>query len=218
MNKTDVKFKEIRTLDGQNLGDEVESFLREDIELIGMQVYREDNEKVAYITYVNRKDVSKKYEESGRKFEEYMYANYYHAIEVSVPRTKNLAEKIEEEFTNNPDMEKMNEFYFLGNNTRNALILYASRSEVEANEEAARIAQQKMAEEMAGVKADELAENGIKDPDINRDETDLDEYASKIEEEKQPEITDENVVTVETVDETEKISTPEESTTKKKQK
>ena len=218
MNKTDVKFKEIRTLIGKNLGAEVENFLREDIELIGMQVHREEDEKVAYITYVDRGEISKKYEESGRKFEEYMYANYYHAIEISVPKTRNLAEKIGEEFANNPDMEKMNEFYFLGNNTRNALILYASRSEVEANEEAARVAQQKMAEEMAGVKADELAESGIKDPDLNSDETVLDEYASKIEEEKQPETTDENVVTVETVDETEKISTPEEPTTKKKQK
>lgn len=218
MNKTDVKFKEIRTLIGKNLGAEVENFLREDIELIGMQVHREEDEKVAYITYVDRGEISKKYEESGRKFEEYMYANYYHAIEISVPKTRNLAEKIGEEFANNPDMEKMNEFYFLGNNTRNALILYASRSEVEANEEAARVAQQKMAEEMAGVKADELAESGIKDPDLNSNETVLDEYASKIEKEKQPEITDENVVTVETVDETENVSTPEEPATKKKQK
>ena len=71
---------------------------------------------------------------------------------------------------------------------------------------------------MAGVKADELAESGIKDPDLNSDETILDEYASKIEKEKQPEVTDENVVTVETIDETEKVSTPEESTIKKKTK
>lgn len=218
MNKTDAKFKEIKVLIGKDLGVEVEKFLRENVEIIGMQVYREDNEKVAYISYVDREEISKKYEESGRKFEDYMHANYYHAIEISVPKTKNLAEKIEETFKDNPDMEKMNEFYFLGNNTRNVLILYASRSEVEANEEAARVAQQKMAEEMAGVKADELAESGIKDPDLNSDETVLDKYASKIEKEKQPEITDENVVTVETIDKTEKVSTPEESTIKKKQK
>ena len=167
MNKTDVKFKEIRVLIGKDLGQEIDNFLREDIELVGLQVVREVNEKVAYITYVDRATIAKKYEETGRKFEEYMYGNYNHAIEISVQKTGNLAEKMNEVFAENSDMEKMNEYYFLGANTRNVIILYASRSEVEANEEAARLAQQKLAEKLAGVKADELAENGVKEPSFD---------------------------------------------------
>lgn len=194
MNKTDVKFKEVRVLVGKDLGVEIEKFLREDIELIGMQIFREDNEKVAYMTYIDRADISKKYEDSGRVFEPYMYANYHHVIEISVPKTKDLAEKVNEVFANNADMERLNEYYLLGNNTRNAIILYASRSQVEKNEEDARIAQQKLAEEMAGLKADQLAESGIKDPDLNTDDSILDNYVEKIEEKTIPEPTSENSV------------------------
>ena len=57
MNKTDAKFKEIKVLIGKDLGVEVEKFLRENVEIIGMQVYREDNEKVAYISYVDREEL-----------------------------------------------------------------------------------------------------------------------------------------------------------------
>lgn len=178
MNKTDVKFKEIRVLIGKDLGQEIDNFLREDIELIGLQIVREDNEKVAYITYVDRETIAKKYEESGRKFEEYMYANYNHAIEISVQKTGNLAEKMNEVFAENSDMEKMNEYYFLGANTRNVIILYASRSQVEANEEAARLAQQKLAEETAGVSADKLAQEGIKEPDLQEGLDVIEKYST----------------------------------------
>lgn len=64
-----------------------------------------------------------------------MKKDYYHAIEVSVPITKDLATKINETKNNNQDIETVATYYYNGVNTKNALILYASRSEFEAHEE-----------------------------------------------------------------------------------
>lgn len=172
MNKTDVKYKAIEVSVNKDLGKEVNDFLRGEVELIGIQVSRENDKKVAMVKYVDREEVKAKYVAQGTEFKEFMYGNYYHTVEVSVPQTKNLADKMNEVLANDADIEVMSEFYFQGNGTKNAIILYASRSEVEKNEADAQAFRQAEIE----AQAQALAESAVKEPDMTETENVLDKY------------------------------------------
>lgn len=172
MNKTDVVYKSIEVSVNKDLGKEVDEFLRGEVELVGIQISREGDKKVAMIKYVDRNSVKEKYAAGGAEFKEYMYGNYYHTIEVSVPQTKNLAEKMNEVLANDADIEVMSEFYFSGNGTKNVIILYASRSQVEKNEATAQEARQAEIEE----RAQALAQSAVKEPDMEQTESVLEKY------------------------------------------
>lgn len=182
MNKTDVKYAVVETLLNKDLGKEVDNFLRGDVELIGMQISRENDKKVAMIKYVDREEVIQRYINNGTEFKPFMYGNYYHTIEVSVPQTKNLAAKMNEVLAENKDIEVMSEFYFQGNGTKNVVILYASRSEYEKNEADAQAAHQAEIE----ARAQALAQSAVKEPDMTEAENVLEKYNDTAEIEDQP--------------------------------
>ena len=182
MNKTDVKYAVVETLLNKDLGKEVDNFLRGDVELIGMQISRENDKKVAMIKYVDREEVIQRYINNGTEFKPFMYGNYYHTIEISVPQTKNLAAKMNEVLAENNDIEVMSEFYFQGNGTKNVIILYASRSEYEKNEADAQAAHQAEIE----ARAQALAQSAVKEPDMTAAEDVLEKYTDTAEIEDQP--------------------------------
>lgn len=177
MNKSNLKCASVQTLINGDLGEKVENFLRGEVEVAGMQIIVSGDLKIAYIDYEDRSDVAKRCEDNGLEFENYMKKDYYHAIEVSVPITKDLATKINETKNNNQDIETVATYYYNGVNTKNALILYASRSEFEAHEEE----QKKSNEAKAQARAEELAKTAVKEPDMAASESVLDKYASKTE-------------------------------------
>lgn len=177
MNKSNLKCTSVQTFINGDLGKEVDNFLRGEVEAIGMQVIVSGDKKIAYIDYEDRNDVIKRCEDNGLKFEDYMKKDYYHAIEVSVPITKDLAEKINEVKANNQDIESVATYYFNAVNTKNALILYVSRSEFEAHEEE----QRKSNEAKAQARAEELAQTAVKEPDMAGCESVLDKYSSQVE-------------------------------------
>lgn len=177
MNKSNLKCASVQTFINGDLGKEVNNFLRGEVEVVGMQVIVSGDKKIAYIDYEDRDDVIKRCEDNGLKFEDYMKKDYYHAIEVSVPITKDLAEKINEVKANNQDIESVATYYFNAVNTKNALILYVSRSEFEAHEEE----QRKSNEAKAQARAEELAQTAVKEPDMTGCESVLDKYSSQVE-------------------------------------
>lgn len=179
MNKSNLKCASVQTFINGDLGKEVDNFLRGEVEAVGMQVIVSGDKKIAYIDYEDRKDVVKRCEDSGLQFEDYMKKDYYHTIEVSVPITKDLAEKINEVKDNNQDIETIATYYYNAVNTKNALILYASRSEFEAHEEE----QRKSNEAKAKARAEELAQTAVKEPDMTECESVLEKYSNPIAEE-----------------------------------
>lgn len=186
MNKSNLKCISIQTFINGDLGKEVDKFLRGEVEVAGMQVIVTGDKKIAYIDYEDRSDVAKRCEENGLEFESYMKKDYYHAIEVLVPASKDLAEKINEVKKNNQDIETIATYYYNAVNTKNALILYASRSEFEAHEEE----QKQSNEAKAKARAEELAKTAVKEPDMTQCESVLDKYSSKVDNTEQ---TNENV-------------------------
>lgn len=176
MNKSNLKCKAIQTLMNGDLGKEVNSFLRGEVEIATLQIIVSGDKKIAYIDYEDRSEVAKRVEESGIEFEDYMKKDFYHAVEVSVPMSKDLAEKINEVKAENPDMETITTNYYNGVNTKNALIIYASRSEFEKHEE-----EQKASNEAkAKARAEELAKMAVKEPeDMDNINNVLDKYAKE---------------------------------------
>lgn len=177
MNKSNLKCASVQTFINGDLGKEVDNFLRGEVEITGMQIIVSGDQKIAYIDYEDRSDVAKRCEDNGLEFEDYMKKDYYHAVEVSVPVTKNLATKINETKSNNQDIETVVTYYYNGVNTKNALILYASRSEFEVHEEE----QKKSNEAKVKARAEELAKIAVKEPDVTANESILDKYVSKTE-------------------------------------
>ena len=177
MNKSNLKCASVQTFINGDLGKEVDNFLRGEVEITGMQIIVSGDQKIAYIDYEDRSDVAKRCEDNGLEFEDYMKKDYYHAVEVSVPVTKDLATKINETKSNNQDIETVATYYYNGVNTKNALILYASRSEFEVHEEE----QKKSNEAKAKARAEELAKIAVKEPDVTANESILDKYVSKTE-------------------------------------
>lgn len=177
MNKSNLKCASVQTFINGDLGKEVNDFLRGEVEVVGMQVIVSGDKKIAYIDYEDRNDVAKRCEDNGLEFEDYMKKDYYHAIEVVVPVSKDLAEKINEIKNENQDIETIATYYYNAVNTKNALILYASRSEFEAHEEE----QKKSNEAKAKARAEELAKIALKEPDVTANESVLDKYTSKAE-------------------------------------
>lgn len=176
MNKINLKRAEIECLMGGDLGKAIEDFARGEVEIAGMQVVQMADKKIAYIDYEDRADVKARVEASGIEFENYMKRDYYHAIEISVPITKNLAEKINALMNENTDIETVATYYFNGINTKNAIIFYASRNEFEKHEEEQKISN----EAKAKARAEELAKQAVKDPDVeslNEVDNILDKYA-----------------------------------------
>ena len=92
MNKSNLKCKSVQTFINGDLGKEVNDFLRGEVEVVGMQVIVSGDKKIAYIDYEDRNDVAKRCEDNGLQFENYMKKDYYHAIEVVVPVSKDLAD------------------------------------------------------------------------------------------------------------------------------
>ena len=176
MNKSNLKCISIQTFINGDLGKEINNFLRQEVEVVGMQVIVSGDKKIAYIDYEDRNDVAKRCEDNGLQFENYMKKDYYHTIEVSVPMTKDLAEKINKVKNENQDIETIATYYYNAVNTKNALILYASRSEFEAHEEEQRLSN----EAKAKAKAEELAKKAVKEPDLEENEKVLDKYSSQI--------------------------------------
>lgn len=175
MNKTDFKYKEIDVSIGADLGKAVDEFLREDIEVIGIQARIVVDRKVAVIKYVPRDEVRKKYEENGTEFKEYNYANYLHTVEVSVSVAQDLSKAMNDLLESNKDIEAMTEIYYDGNNLKNVIILYTSRSEYEHNEA---IKKAEM-EEQIQKRAEEMAKQSIKQPENIELQNDvLDKYAT----------------------------------------
>lgn len=183
MNKSNLKCMSVQTFINGDLGKEVNDFLRGEVEVVGMQVIVSGDKKIAYIDYEDRNDVAKRCEDNGLQFENYMKKDYYHAIEVVVPVSKDLAEKINEVKNENQDIETIATYYYNAVNTKNALILYASRSEFEAHEEEQRLSN----EAKAKAKAEELAKKAVKEPDLEESEKVLDKYSSQIGESKNEE-------------------------------
>lgn len=177
MNKSNLKCISVQTFINGDLGKEVNNFLRGEVEVAGMQVIVSGDKKIAYIDYEDRNDVAKRCEDNGLEFESYMKKDYYHAIEVVVPASKDLAEKINEVKNENQDIETIATYYYNAVNTKNALILYASRSEFEAHEEEQRLSN----EAKAKAKAEELAQTAVKEPDMKECESVLDKYSSQVE-------------------------------------
>lgn len=177
MNKSNLKCASVQTFINGDLGKEVDNFLRGEVEITGMQIIVSGDQKIAYIDYEDRNDVAKRCEDNGLEFEDYMKKDYYHAVEVSVPVTKDLATKINETKSNNQDIETVATYYYNGVNTKNALILYASRSEFEVHEEE----QKKSNEAKVKARAEELAKTAVKEPDVTASESVLDKYVSKAE-------------------------------------
>lgn len=177
MNKSNLKCISIQTFINGDLGKEVNNFLRGEVEVAGMQVIVSGDKKIAYIDYEDRNDVAKRCEDNGLEFESYMKKDYYHAIEVVVPASKDLAEKINEVKNENQDIETIATYYYNAVNTKNALILYASRSEFEAHEEEQRLSN----EAKAKARAEELAQTAVKEPDMTECESVLDKYSSQVE-------------------------------------
>lgn len=177
MNKSNLKCISVQTFINGDLGKEVNNFLRGEVEVAGMQVIVSGDKKIAYIDYEDRNDVAKRCEDNGLEFESYMKKDYYHAIEVVVPASKDLAEKINEVKNENQDIETIATYYYNAVNTKNALILYASRSEFEAHEEEQRLSN----EAKAKARAEELAQTAVKEPDMKECESVLDKYSSQVE-------------------------------------
>lgn len=177
MNKSNLKCISVQTFINGDLGKEVNNFLRGEVEVAGMQVIVSGDKKIAYIDYEDRNDVAKRCEDNGLEFESYMKKDYYHAIEVVVPASKDLAEKINEVKNENQDIETIATYYYNAVNTKNALILYASRSEFEAHEEEQRLSN----EAKAKARAEELAQTAVKEPDMTECESVLDKYSSQVE-------------------------------------
>lgn len=177
MNKSNLKCISVQTFINGDLGKEVNDFLRGEVEVAGMQVIVSGDKKIAYIDYEDRNDVAKRCEDNGLEFESYMKKDYYHAIEVVVPASKDLAEKINEVKNENQDIETIATYYYNAVNTKNALILYASRSEFEAHEEEQRLSN----EAKAKARAEELAQTAVKEPDMTECESVLDKYSSQVE-------------------------------------
>ena len=177
MNKSNLKCISVQTFINGDLGKEVNNFLRGEVEVAGMQVIVSGDKKIAYIDYEDRNDVAKRCEDNGLEFESYMKKDYYHAIEVVVPASKDLAEKINEIKNENQDIETIATYYYNAVNTKNALILYASRSEFEAHEEEQRLSN----EAKAKARAEELAQTAVKEPDMKECESVLDKYSSQVE-------------------------------------
>lgn len=177
MNKSNLKCISVQTFINGDLGKEVNNFLRGEVEVAGMQVIVSGDKKIAYIDYEDRNDVAKRCEDNGLEFESYMKKDYYHAIEVVVPVSKDLAEKINEVKNDNQDIETIATYYYNAVNTKNALILYASRSEFEAHEEEQRLSN----EAKAKARAEELAQTAVKEPDMTECESVLDKYSSQVE-------------------------------------
>lgn len=177
MNKSNLKCISVQTFINGDLGKEVNNFLRGEVEVAGMQVIVSGDKKIAYIDYEDRNDVAKRCEDNGLEFESYMKKDYYHAIEVVVPTSKDLAEKINEVKNENQDIETIATYYYNAVNTKNALILYASRSEFEAHEEEQRLSN----EAKAKARAEELAQTAVKEPDMTECESVLDKYSSQVE-------------------------------------
>lgn len=177
MNKSNLKCISVQTFINGDLGKEVNNFLRGEVEVAGMQVIVSGDKKIAYIDYEDRNDVAKRCEDNGLEFESYMKKDYYHAIEVVVPASKDLAEKINEIKNENQDIETIATYYYNAVNTKNALILYASRSEFEAHEEEQRLSN----EAKAKARAEELAQTAVKEPDMTECESVLDKYSSQVE-------------------------------------
>lgn len=201
MNKSNLKCASVQTFINGDLGKEVDNFLRGEVEITGMQIIVSGDKKIAYIDYEDRSDVAKRCEDNGLEFEDYMKKDYYHAVEISVPVTKDLAIKINETKSNNQDIETVATYYYNGVNTKNALILYASRSEFEVHEEE----QKKSNEAKAKARAEELAKIAIKEPDVTANESILDKYVSKTEgKEEGTETTETTEVAEPTVEETTK--------------
>lgn len=177
MNRTNLKCASVQTFINGDLGQELEKFLRGEVEIAGMQIIISGNQKIAYIDYEDRDYVAKKCQDNGIEFEDYMKKDYYHAIEVSVPFTKDLAEKINEVKSSNDDIETVATYYYNATNTKNALILYASRKEFEKHEEEQKASQ----EAKAKARAEELAKTTVQNPDMESlDKVDdiLNKYAS----------------------------------------
>lgn len=177
MNKSNLKCISVQTFINGDLGKEVNNFLRGEVEVAGMQVIVSGDKKIAYIDCEDRNDVAKRCEDNGLEFESYMKKDYYHAIEVVVPASKDLAEKINEVKNENQDIETIATYYYNAVNTKNALILYASRSEFEAHEEEQRLSN----EAKAKARAEELAQTAVKEPDMTECESVLDKYSSQVE-------------------------------------
>ena len=177
MNKSNLKCISVQTFINGDLGKEVNNFLRGEVEVAGMQVIVSGDKKIAYIDYEDRNHVAKRCEDNGLEFESYMKKDYYHAIEVVVPASKDLAEKINEVKNENQDIETIATYYYNAVNTKNALILYASRSEFEAHEEEQRLSN----EAKAKARAEELAQTAVKEPDMKECESVLDKYSSQVE-------------------------------------
>ena len=177
MNKSNLKCISVQTFINGDLGKEVNNFLRGEVEVAGMQVIVSGDKKIAYIDYEDRNDVAKRCEDNGLEFESYMKKDYYHTIEVVVPASKDLAEKINEVKNENQDIETIATYYYNAVNTKNALILYASRSEFEAHEEEQRLSN----EAKAKARAEELAQTAVKEPDMTECESVLDKYSSQVE-------------------------------------
>ena len=175
MNKSNLKCISVQTFINGDLGKEVNNFLRGEVEVAGMQVIVSGDKKIAYIDYEDRNDVAKRCEDNGLEFESYMKKDYYHAIEVVVPASKDLAEKINEVKNENQDIETIATYYYNAVNTKNALILYASRSEFEAHEEEQRLSN----EAKAKARAEELAQTAVKEPDMTECEAVLDKYEAQ---------------------------------------
>lgn len=177
MNKTNLKCASVQTFVNGDLGKELENFLRGEVEITGIQVVVSGDQKIAYVDYEDRDYIAKKCEENGIEFENYMKKDYYHAIEVSVPVTKDLAEKINEVKSSNDDIETVATYYYNATNTKNALILYASRKEFEQHEEEQKASQ----EAKAKARAEELAKTAVKNPDaeaLNKVDDILEKYSS----------------------------------------